>query len=394
MATILLTWELGGGIGHLMNLRPIGEELVRRGHRVVAALRDLTNAADVLGSSGIAWMPAPIMQRRGAPRYEPTHGFAEILGNVGFADRSMLSSLFTAWSTILDTVRPNLVVTDHSPTALLALRGRPIRRVNVGLGFFCPPDTFPLPIWSPPQDQRATATRNELEITDTVNCVLTAQRRPPLQRLGQLFHEVDEVFLATYREFDHFGPRPQVRYWGHWPFAAAALAPQWPTGKGPRIYAYLKPFPGLEGLLAALQAARLPTLIFAGGIEPAMQARFASPHLRFEQRPLDLRQVADQCDLAVLMAGHGTTAALLLTGKPCLLVPPYLEQLLFASTVERTGAARVLGKEAGAPAGQLLQEMLNNSRYRTQAQALAARYAGFQPGQQVGEVVDHLLRWC
>ena len=44
MATILLAWELGGGLGHFMNLRPVAEGLARRGHRVVAVLRDLTSA--------------------------------------------------------------------------------------------------------------------------------------------------------------------------------------------------------------------------------------------------------------------------------------------------------------------------------------------------------------
>jgi hypothetical protein len=209
-----------------------------------------------------------------------------------------------------------------------------------------------------------------------------------------VFHEVDEIFLATYREFDHFGPRSNVRYWGHWPFGAVAAVPEWPAGSGQKIYAYLKPFPGLEGLLAALLEQGLPTLILGGGIEPALQERFANPHLRFVERPLDLRQVAQQCDLAVLMAGHGTTAALMLAGKPCLLVPPFLEQLLFARKAEQTGAARVLTKEVGAPAARSLQELVSNPGYRAQAQAFAARYTGFRPGQQVLEVVDHLERLC
>jgi hypothetical protein len=152
MGTVLLTWELGAGIGHLMRLRPIGEELIRRGHRVVAAVRDLTGVGEAFAGSGIAWMPAPIIPRRGPAFFAPTHGFAQILGNIGFASAPMLATLFAAWNTIFDAVRPDLVVADHSPTALLALRGRPIRRVNMGLGFFCPPDAFPLPIWLSPTD--------------------------------------------------------------------------------------------------------------------------------------------------------------------------------------------------------------------------------------------------
>jgi hypothetical protein len=63
MATVLLTWELGAGIGHLMNLRPIGEELVKRGHRVIAAVRFLSRAQEILGSAGITTVIGTHFQR-------------------------------------------------------------------------------------------------------------------------------------------------------------------------------------------------------------------------------------------------------------------------------------------------------------------------------------------
>jgi len=46
---IVLTWELGGGLGHMMNLRPLAAELVARGHEVFIAAGDLSRAIDVLG---------------------------------------------------------------------------------------------------------------------------------------------------------------------------------------------------------------------------------------------------------------------------------------------------------------------------------------------------------
>ena len=51
MPTVLLAWELGGGLGHFMNLRPLAEGLRRRGHRVVAALRDLSVARRFLADA-------------------------------------------------------------------------------------------------------------------------------------------------------------------------------------------------------------------------------------------------------------------------------------------------------------------------------------------------------
>src|SRR6266496_48209 len=45
----LLIWELGGGLGHMMNLRPLAAEMVARGHEVYLAAGDLTRAVDVFG---------------------------------------------------------------------------------------------------------------------------------------------------------------------------------------------------------------------------------------------------------------------------------------------------------------------------------------------------------
>jgi hypothetical protein len=71
MATILLAWELGGGLGNFMNLGPLAEGLSRRGHRVVAVLRDLSAARQFLVDPAVDVLQAPF--KRGRIRdIEPT----------------------------------------------------------------------------------------------------------------------------------------------------------------------------------------------------------------------------------------------------------------------------------------------------------------------------------
>ena len=45
MSRILCVWELGGGAGHLNNLKVIGGALRSRGHEVCFALKDLAPAS-------------------------------------------------------------------------------------------------------------------------------------------------------------------------------------------------------------------------------------------------------------------------------------------------------------------------------------------------------------
>jgi UDP:flavonoid glycosyltransferase YjiC (YdhE family) len=69
----------------------------------------------------------------------------------------------------------------------------------------------------------------------------------------------------------------------------------------------------------------------------------ASPdRVDFEDRPLDLGAAARECDFAILNAGHGATAPMLLAGKPVLELPLQLEQSLTASAVADMGAGEAV----------------------------------------------------
>jgi UDP:flavonoid glycosyltransferase YjiC (YdhE family) len=394
MATVLLTWELGLGIGHLMNLRPIACELLGRGHRVFAALRDLSRAREVFGETSVTLLQAPYAVPKGKIAVEKPQGWVHLLANNGFSSERVLEILIQKWTAIFDRLNPDLVIADHSPTVLLALRGTHIPHVNIGLGFFCPPDIFPLPFWSPLGELeriRDQVSEDENLLLVKANRILAAHRRPLLDRFGQLFNEIQGVFLATYREFDHFGPRGYVRYWGHWPFGIGET-PTWPTGSGPKIYSYLNPSPELEPLLKALSSMGYPTLVLSAGIDSSIRARYAGPSLHFVNRPLDLRAVGAQCDVAITNAGHGTVATLLLAGKPCLLVALSMEQLLFARTVEHLGAGRIASDDPRVLELQIM-EVIHVCAYAERAKRFAKSYARFRPGEQVSELVDHLSRF-
>ena len=139
MATILLAWELGAGLGHFMNLRPLAEGDVRRGHRVVAVLRDLSATRQFLTDPAVEILQAPFKHAR-IRDIEPTCTYAQILHNCGFGDAAELATMAEAWRKLYDFVRPDLIIFDHAPTALLASAGYPVRRALIGTGFFSPPD--------------------------------------------------------------------------------------------------------------------------------------------------------------------------------------------------------------------------------------------------------------
>jgi UDP:flavonoid glycosyltransferase YjiC (YdhE family) len=395
MATILMTWELGGGLGHLMQLLPLARGLVARGHTVVAALRDLSKVENVFGPGPVRYLQAPIKMGTARRVIRPPVTFAHLLHNCGFAELPELRTLTSAWRNLIAMSRPDLILFDHSPAALLASRafGTNVRRVVIGSGFCIPPDVpsppFVLRPWL--NADPASLAADEKTLLDRVNHLLGEWRRLQIERVAQIYSEVDDTFLLTFRELEHFPERQGAVYRGAWT-EGRGKPPQWPAAEGrKRIYAYLKDFPSLPLLLQALRQSGHAVIVYADGVSAELRKCYTSDTLRFEMSPLHLGQAAKECDLAILNSGHGTTAAMLLAGKPALLIPIYLEQGLLAKAAERnTGAALEASHKDGEQVVQRLEKMLGSDDYADAAHRFAARYADFDPVEQNERMVDRM----
>ena len=326
---MLIASELGGGSGHLVPLAPVIAGLIARGHRVVAAVRDVARAAAVFDGMPVRLLQAPFKLGPSAGEILPPLTMAHILNNVGYADEVELAALARAWRELFAHVAPDLMICDHAATALLASRGLRVRRVVMGSGFICPPDEHPLPnlrflLKADPSASPRTRTASCGEALDTLE-------QPPLERVTRIYFDVDAMLLTTFAELDHFPWRPPSRYLGAWT-VAPGKAPQWPDGTGRRVFAYLKDSPAVPELLAWLARSGHPTLAYVDGVDAKKLERANSPTMRFERERLDTARVAWECDVAVLNATHGTTASVLIAGKPVMLLPIFLEQGLIGAT--------------------------------------------------------------
>ena len=93
MATYLLAWELGGGLGHVMRLKPIGERLRELGHHVTFVVQNL-QSSQCLIDNGFECLQAPIAKLLSNG---PPNSMAEILSNRGYCDADVLLRNIKSW---------------------------------------------------------------------------------------------------------------------------------------------------------------------------------------------------------------------------------------------------------------------------------------------------------
>ena len=373
MAHVVMCWELGGDLGHVARMRPLAESLRARGHRVSFIVRETLAAGRLLDPAHYPWLQAPLQPDLVSPVYAPTLNFTQIMHNVGFHEHKPLVGRMRAWRNLYAALKPDLLVFDHSPTALLAARGLPVKRILLGTGFGIPPAMEPLPPFDT-ETAAADLETSEREITERINAALTVFGVERLKRIADIY-QADASLLFTLKELDHYPQRQGGDYWGP-PTQGGGSRPGWPEGTGKRVFAYLKPFKSLPSLLETLAHAGQPTLIYMSRHDGAPPTD--TDRLRYSATPVDLMQVVKESDIIVCHSGHGTISTALLGGKPLLLLPLNIEQRMLAARVAGMGAG--LAAPALAPEGmrEKFQRLLAEPAYTAAARAFAERYAGLE----------------
>ncbi|HSA90896.1 MAG TPA: nucleotide disphospho-sugar-binding domain-containing protein [Burkholderiales bacterium] len=394
MGRILLVWQLGGNLGHIVPLVGLGKALRSRGHQIAFAVENMRAAASLLSRHRFPFVQAPVLRSTAPDLPREPASYPEMLFHFGFADPDALTGAVRAWRELFCKLAPELIVFDHAPTALLAARGTGIPRVVFGTGFASPPRVSPMPSIRPWQQiplERLEA--SEQRALDTANAALRAHNAPPLRVFHELF-DVEENILATLPELDHYGARPNVRYWGPMFNDTEGSEPRWPPREGKKLFVYIRPnSAGFPPLVATLRNANLRTLWFAPGLIANARATAETPSLRFVAEPVDINAAVCSADAAVLHGGHGTTAATLLAGVPVLLLPEHIEQFVLGRNAAALGASATINVGAlGSGLASILECVIHDARFSTNAQVFAAKYRSFDHARQQHELVVKLGR--
>ena len=359
-------------------------------------LRELRPLALVPESDAYDVFQAPRNAREARDVAIPA-SYADILLGVGYRDRDELAALLGGWRTLFSLWRPDIVLADFAPTALLAARSLDIPRATYGNGFFTPPRSSPLPpfrVDTPVDAERLRAA--DAGALAGANAALARFDAAPLATLAEMF-ACDEDFLCTFPELDHYGSRPVSGYWGPRLRVDLGNEARWPEGQGARILIYVqKSTPHLDALIAALAEGPHRVLAYIPEIDEARRARLAARQRIVLERPVRLDSILSSCDLLVCHGGEIAGGALA-SGVPLLVIPSHYEQYLTARCIDALGCGGWLTPDAtAADVRRAVATLADRPQFKAAARAFAARYPAYSPLEQrrriVARVEDILSR--
>jgi hypothetical protein len=390
MARIAFAWELGGEFGHAMACSALARVLHARGHRIAFMFRELHQLSFLPGNSNYEIFQAPVSVGEGHGAPVPG-SFADILLGCGYDTPRHLAGLLGGWLALFNGWKPDLLVADFAPTALLAGRALGLKRVSYGNGFATPPRLSPLPAFrfdAPVSPEHVAQV--DAHALASANASLERFGAKPMRHLAEQF-ETDEDFLATFPELDAYGTRPKAGYWGPRFNVDAGASVHWPAGTGKRVLVYVKKnLPQLDALIAALAKGPHRVAAFIPELDQARRDTLRGPSRIVSEQPMRLGPLLAECDLFVSQGGN-VTVGTLMSGVPQLVIPMQYEQYLTARRIEQVGAGLWIAPKASpGEVATAVQRVLREPRFAAAAHAFSRRYPAYSPAEQQRRIVARM----
>ncbi|MSP88766.1 MAG: hypothetical protein EXQ92_08150 [Alphaproteobacteria bacterium] len=382
MARILLAWELGDGLGHVMRLLPLARRLKADGHDCVFAVRTVPTSYGVIVRDGFPVLQAPMLVPHASEdvRTKPIGSYGDIIATIGFDDVDRLLPMVEAWQGLIDTVRPKIVVGDYAPTLALATHGW-FPLVLLGDGFTLPPPSLPkFP------DFRSTGPRvPEAQLLAVVHETQRRRNRPLPPTLPAIL-TARETFIITLPELDFYrSQRPKP--------AVGPLTALPPPATDPPIddyFCYLSlGYQHTAKVLDGLIASGRTGSCYIRDADKGQIQRLRERGLIIHDQPPPMAEIGAKVGVIVHHGGLGTTETAMALGRPQILVPRHGEQYMNAHNLGRLGiAAQMKGRGEFAPdhVVQALNGVLTAPAYAARA-ADCARGIGRRGPQRALDII-------
>lgn len=337
----LLAWEMGGGLGHVMALHEIARQLQADDHQVLVVLKNL-DYAFLFEKMGINTCIAP-SEKRYMPYHSSPNSMAEILWCNGYGNTANLSSLVAAWTMIIEQFKPDLVIADYAPTALLSAKANNIKSMAVGCVFSFPPTRSGVQFRYVSDAECSRLSHVENSIALTINCVLANHGVLSDTAANQAFYG-DTSFLCGFPSLDYYAGKRIINYMRPIKNNGDYLMTAW-QGKPYKVLVYIKNnYEALYDLFNQINAfTQAEFIVYLAG--PISEGLNLKSHVQLYREPINIDPLLERADLLICHAGSGLVNQALMKQVPLLCLPMHYEQFLMATRVQELGVGVLVLKE-------------------------------------------------
>lgn len=394
---VVMAWEAGSGFGHIGKLVPLTKLFRREGWRVTLVLQRLEQAKLWFDPADVSLLLAPLHNGHISRRLK-TVNTSSLLSEIGWLDDCVLQSQLRGWLSLLDVLKPQLLMCEYAPVAMLAARFRQsIATVSLGASFSVPVLGTPMPLlrwWvkDPVNNSLEVAARHDGHILKVVNTVLQRENLPLLQTMEEMWL-TDARILCSLPPLDYgtYLGKPR-RCWGILEQAAGGEAPVWPDEGREKVFAYLRPgLAHFEIIMQALQKLDLCSLVVSSGISAELKERYNRGCLKISP----LVNMKEVCEQATLIIGNGTlglASQAMRAGIPTFMSPLFLEQRLNSMGAFKAGACLLIEQNPTVDGvARQLQQLLTEPRFRQAAYTCSQLP---EAKRSDAEVAEEITRHC
>lgn len=346
MRKILFCWELGEDYGYLGKILALAQEFANDPIQFYVASKNLSATGIIEWPDNVKFIQAPIWLRSN-PLALKASSFVEILLYKGYDSHRHLKILTDAWFALFETIAPDIILFDYSPTALLAASGLNTPKIIVSNPYLTPaPGTSTINLIPSADFDETKATEIHQWVIKIINSVRHDYHAHPIEAIGDLFI-ADATFLSGFSETDYFSAhRSSATYCG----AALAISigtqnPRWKSGLSKKSIAYLKHRdPRSSIILQILASMQARTLCFYSESKLEDITKFADSSLIVSNIPFNLTDAYVEAGAIICHGGQGVVNEALSRGIPLILVPTQAEQYFIAEKIKAMGVGIVINK--------------------------------------------------
>jgi UDP:flavonoid glycosyltransferase YjiC (YdhE family) len=373
---VIYAWELGANLGHLERGIGIAHSLRENGIQCSFVVRDIRSSARFLSTHGFLFHAAPQCADSESRSRGLSLSYSDVLLANGWANHDHLLARVRTWIGILEVLKADAILIDHSPLALLAARVMRVPIFLVGTGFDFPPQVAPLPpLLGDGGDTKEQRIEIDLGIAASINHVLDALGAPRMDRVADLFVDLPQ-YATTLPELDVYGVRAGVRYVGPVPPVSQKPPPKWNLEGMSRGFAYLRSHtPDLENLLEAIACSGLEFICVLPDATQDLIERFRSKRVQVLTHTVDVTEVLSSVRIVISYGSAALAAQSLLAGVPMLLVSRVPEQVMNSKRVESLGAGISITRAASAQVfATAIRALIEQPSYLACAQGFAKNH--------------------